>query len=524
MQGQVDHPILQRALGQTPIAAGPAGAGYKVCRPRAPCVNLDPLQRLFTAPLFPLGRQNLSLLWILEVLLLLLAVSLAARWLKRLLTGRVLLWFGLPQGRREAIATLLSLGLAALGTVVVIQGMGLDFGALAVLFGALGVGVGFGLQDLTRNLSSGLTLLMEGKLKVGDLIEFGSTTGTIREISIRSTVIRTFQGSEIVVPNSAITNGPVKNLSYASCDGRVDVAVTVAHGSDPLAVTEVLLEAALAEPSVLADPPPKVLLHGLGERGLQFELWVWTSAIHAGLSLRSSLNYAIDHGLRERGLTLAGAWQQVQLLPATHGAEPATAAKSPPPLRGELPDQPCFRGLDQRGLRELVGSGARRRVPAGAVLIRQGEEGRAFHLVLSGTVKAIHETETVSRHLFTFGAGEFFGELPLLLQVPYPTTMIAAEDTTLFVVPGGSFRALLASRPAFADTVAREVARRSDVLRSYEDCLRQRGLLDDADLGHPLQWFRERLRRVLKGPAPQASDQEIPAPGPDRPPQSRVGA
>ncbi|MCP9817185.1 cyclic nucleotide-binding domain-containing protein [Synechococcus sp. GreenBA-s] len=171
-----------------------------------------------------------------------------------------------------------------------------------------------------------------------------------------------------------------------------------------------------------------------------------------------------------------------------------------------------------------MGSGARRRVPAGAVLIRQGEEGRAFHLVLSGAVKAIHETERVSRHLFTFGAGEFFGELPLLLQVPYPTTMIAAEDTTLFVVPGGSFRALLASRPAFADTVAREVARRSDVLRSYEDCLRQRGLLDDADLGHPLQWFRERLRRVLKGPAPQPTDQEIPTPGPDRPPQSRVEA
>ena len=186
-------------------------------------MNLDQLQRLFTAPLFPLGRQNLSLLWILEVLLLLLAVSLAARWLKRLLNGRVLQWFALQQGRREAIATLVSLGIAALGYVVVIQGMGLDFGALAVLFGALGVGVGFGLQDLTRNLSSGLTLLMEGKLKVGDLIEFGSTTGTIREISIRSTVIRTFQGAEIVVPNSAITNGPVKNLSYLSCDGRVDV-------------------------------------------------------------------------------------------------------------------------------------------------------------------------------------------------------------------------------------------------------------------------------------------------------------
>ena len=476
---------------------------------------LDRLQRLFTAPLFPLGRQSLSLLWILQVLALLVLVSLAARWLRRLLARRVLFWFGLPEGRREAIATLLSMGLAALGYVVVVQGMGLDFGALAVLFGALGVGVGFGLQELTRNLSSGLTLLMEGKLKVGDLIEFDSTTGTIREISFRSTVIRTFQGSEIVVPNSAITNGPVKNLSYISSDGRVDVMVTVDHGSDPLAVTEVLLEAALDEPAALTDPPPRVMLHGLEERGLVFELWVWTSAIHNRLALRSSLNYAIEEGLRRRNLELAGARQQIQLLDSRTVPPAEASAPLPPPtptpgqrqerccLQEELPDHPWFRTMDRRRMRELVGSGARRSVPAGTVLIHQGEEGRAFHLVLSGQVEAIHATERVSHRLFTFAAGEFFGELPLLMQVPYPTTMIAPVATTLFVIPSGSFRALLAAHPEFADLVAAEVARRSDVLRSYRDCLRQRGLLDDTDLSHPLQWFRERLRRVLAGrPAP----------------------
>jgi small-conductance mechanosensitive channel/CRP-like cAMP-binding protein len=478
-------------------------------------VILDRLQRLFTAPLFPLGRQSLSLLWILQVLALLVLVSLAARWLRRLLARRVLFWFGLPEGRREAIATLLSMGLAALGYVVVVQGMGLDFGALAVLFGALGVGVGFGLQELTRNLSSGLTLLMEGKLKVGDLIEFDSTTGTIREISFRSTVIRTFQGSEIVVPNSAITNGPVKNLSYVSSDGRVDVMVTVAHGSDPLAVTEVLLEAALDEPAALTDPPPRVMLHALEERGLVFELWVWTSAIHNRLALRSSLNYAIEEGLRRRNLELAGARQQIQLLDSRTVPPAEASAPLPPPtptswqrqerccLQEELPDHPWFRTMDRRRMRELVGSGARRSVPAGTVLIHQGEEGRAFHLVLSGQVEAIHATERVSHRLFTFAAGEFFGELPLLMQVPYPTTMIAPVATTLFVIPSGSFRALLAAHPEFADLVAAEVARRSDVLRSYRDCLRQRGLLDDTDLSHPLQWFRERLRRVLAGrPAP----------------------
>ncbi|MCX5930339.1 MAG: mechanosensitive ion channel [Cyanobacteria bacterium] len=465
-------------------------------------MNLERLQRLFTVPLFPLGPQSFSLQWVLEVLLLLVAVTVAARLLKRLLTGRVLRWFSLPEGRREAVATLVSVGLAALGYVVVVQGKGLDFGALAVIFGALGVGVGFGLQELTRNLSSGLTLLMEGKLKVGDLIEFGNTSGYIREISIRSTVIRTFQGAEIVVPNSAITNAPVKNLSYRSPDGRVDVEVTVAHGSDALAVTEVLLEAALAEPSVLADPPPKVLLHGLQGQGLAFELWAWTSAIHASLSLRSSLNYAIEQGLRERQIELAGARQQVQLLTNRHVAGKDGELYKRRPLRTSLPEHPCFRSMDERRLRELVGSGARRFLPTGTVLVRQGEEGRFFHMVLSGAMDAIHETERVSRKLFTFEAGEFFGELPLLLQVPYPTTMVAAQDTTLFVVPSGSFRALLASRPEFADTVARAVARRSDVLRSYEDCLRQRGLLEDADLHNPLQWFRERMLRVLAGRSP----------------------
>ncbi len=468
-------------------------------------VTFERLEKLFTSPLLPLGRQSFSLLWILQVLLLLLAVSLAARELKRLLAGRVLLWFSLPEGRREAVATLVSLGLAALGYVVVAQGMGLDIGALAVVFGALGVGIGFGLQELTRNLTSGLTLLMEGKLKVGDQIEFGDTTGFIREISIRSTVIRTFQGAEIVVPNSSITNAPVKNLSYQSPDGRVDVAVTVAHGSDPLAVTEVLLDAALAEPTVLTDPPPKVLLHGLQGQGMAFELWAWTSAIQAGLSLRSSLNYAIEQGLRERHIELAGARQQVQLLSSRRAVEEDGAGPDWSPLRASLPDHPCFSSMDDRRLRELVGSGARRSLPAGTVLVHQGDEGRSFHLVLSGAVDAIHETDRVSRKLFTFTAGEFFGELPLLLQVPYPTSMVTSQDTTLFVVPSGSFRALLASRPDFADTVAQEVARRSDVLRSYQDCLRQRGLLDDADVHQPLQWFRERLRRVLAVRSPIAT-------------------
>lgn len=149
-----------------------------------------------------------------------------------------------------------------------------------------------------------------------------------------------------MVPNSAITDAPVKNLSYLSSDGRVDVEVTVDHGSDPLAVTEVLLEAAMAEPSVLADPPPKVLLHGL--QGLAFELWAWTSAIHASLSLRSSLNYAIEQGLRERGIELAGAHQHIQLLSSRQRAAGDGAAPTGGPCGRPCPTIPASASLLQQ--------------------------------------------------------------------------------------------------------------------------------------------------------------------------------
>ncbi len=135
-----------------------------------------------------------------------------------------------------------------------------------------------------------------------------------------------------------------------------------------------LVEAALAEPTVLTDPPPKVLLHGLQGQGMAFELWAWISAIHAGLSLRSSLNDAIEQGLRERRIELAGARQQIQLLSSRHDSAQEGDARHWRPL----PDHPWFRSMDERRMRELVGSGARRWVPAGTVLVRQGEEGQSF--------------------------------------------------------------------------------------------------------------------------------------------------
>jgi hypothetical protein len=290
-------------------------------------------------------------------------------------------------------------------------------------------------------------------------------------------------------------------------DGRVEVPVVVAHGSDVLDVTEVLLQAALDEPFVNADPSPRVVFASQGEPGLSFLLWAWTSDIQNALLIRSNLNYAIDQGLRERGVELASPRRLIELIgsasaPLEQNPDGRDPVKREPsqlrPLSDVLPALPHFQGLRGRPLRELIASGARFSLRTGDILIRQGELGHNFNIVVSGCIDAIYETDRISRRLFSFRQGEFFGELPLLLEVPYPTTMRAAEDTTLFVIPRGGFRALLKNHPEFAEILTEEVSRRQEVLDSYEESLRARGFLANQDLNNPLQWFRDQMRNLLR--------------------------
>ncbi|MFM7577276.1 MAG: mechanosensitive ion channel family protein, partial [Microcystaceae cyanobacterium] len=192
-------------------------------------------------PLFKLGQESVTLWWLIQVVGLLIIVSLFARSLKRFLKNFLLLKLKFNEGNREVISLLVSLGMGILGFILVLQAMGIQLASFAFIIGGFGIGIGFGLQELTKNLVSGLTILGEGKLKVGDLIEFNNKMGYIREISIRSTVIRTFKGSDLVVPNTELTSGSVENWNYDNCQGRIEIPITVAYESDPVLVTEMLL-------------------------------------------------------------------------------------------------------------------------------------------------------------------------------------------------------------------------------------------------------------------------------------------
>lgn len=462
---------------------------------------LQGLIKGFKAPLFNLGTQPISLFWIAEVALLLGAVFLAARLSKRILKRRLLTRFGISEGNQEVISTLLGITVGVLGGGLLLQAMGLNIESLAIVLGGVGVGVGFGLQELTKNLVSGITLLGERKLKVGDLIEFNGKMGFIQEIAIRSTVIRTLRGSELIVPNAELTNAQVENWSYTNGRGRVDIAVHVDAGYDPVWVTEILLEAAYLEASVLTEPAPKVLLQRFGEAGADFELLVWVDGIERGAAIKSALNFIIEYKLRRCGVRKP--IEQLDAVAASHppseqGHKPSNTAKPVQSLRDRLIKLPYFAGFDELQIRPIIELGRRKQLVDGEILVNQGQREHSFCIVLTGAIAAIFENRKISQRVFVFNEGDYFGELPLVLNIPYPTTMRAIGETCLFMINAEGFHFLLKHYPYLQQQVTEELLKRQESIQLCQQSLREMDLLEEDEPENPVAWLRKRLQQVFR--------------------------
>ncbi len=455
--------------------------------------------------LFKVGGENISVLWIVKAITIFLVVGLLIKIFKGLLKNRILLKLGISEGNRELIATLTSFSIGALIYTIILQSMGLNLASLAVVAGGLGVGIGFGIQDLTKNLTSGFLILIERKLKVGDLIQFNSTMGYINEISIRSTVIHTFRGSELIVPNTYLTNNLIENWNYQNCQGRIDLPVQVTYDNDPLLVTEVLLNSAFMETLVLRTPPPKVILSGFRDNALNFELLVWVERIDQALTIKSSLNFIIEYNLRQRNIKMPvlpryDSSANGSFVSETTDVQQEVLEKSlsnPPTLKDLLLQVSYFQDFNDLQLRHLIERGILRHFNSGEVLFRQGEYAAVFCIILSGAIEAIYENQKISRKLITFKTGEYFGELPLLLDIPYPTTMLAAIETTLFLIDKEGFQYLLQNYPKLAEDVAQEFAKRQDVLEEYKKMLQEMGLIDEQNLKSPIDWIRDSLSKIF---------------------------
>ncbi|MEO0853475.1 MAG: mechanosensitive ion channel domain-containing protein, partial [Cyanobacteria bacterium J06648_11] len=260
-----------------------------------------------------------------------------ARNLSLLIRDRFLRRSNLDLGTQETTATAIQYLLTLIGTIVVLPSAGIDFSSIALVAGAVGLGIGFGLQNLSNNFISGLVVLFERPIQVGDYIEIENLQGTVERISIRATAIRTQDNIYVIVPNSRFVEANVVNWSYRSPRCRIHISVGVAYQSDPEAVKDAMMAAARSNPRVLTNPEPRVWLTGFGDSALNFDLLVWTSRPQARFDLESELNLSIIAEFRRRGIEIPFPQRDIHLKSA---ADSLRAIFAPTHPNGRQPPSP----------------------------------------------------------------------------------------------------------------------------------------------------------------------------------------
>jgi small-conductance mechanosensitive channel len=212
----------------------------------------------------------------------------------------------LPLGRGlpYAISSLLHYAILLLGFLAAIGAMGVDLNRVTLLTGAFGVGVGFGLQTIVNNFVSGIILLFERPIQVGDAIQMTDLDGEVRRIGIRATTVHTWRGAEVIVPNATLISGNVTNWTLSDRTRRFELQVGVAYGSDPQRVLEVLREAAASVPGVLSQPGPVVLFQSFGDNALNFEVRAWTAHFEEWAAVHSQMAVAVNAALKAAGIEI----------------------------------------------------------------------------------------------------------------------------------------------------------------------------------------------------------------------------
>src|SRR2546425_10249510 len=251
----------------------------------------------------PLPAIRLSLVQIFLLVALLVGVFWFSSGTKRFLFTRFLAQSGLDRSLQYAIAQVVSNVVLVVGIFIVLENTGIHLAALTVFAGAVGVGVGFGLQNIASNFISGLVILAERPITIGDRVEVAGIAGQVEHIRARSTVIRTNDNIMMIVPNTKFIDSPVTNWTYGDRRVRFRIPVSVAYGRDVPTVRGALLAVAPAGPATLTEPARQVFLEQFGENSIDFKLVVWSSEMSARPSrYRSDLNFAIVGKFREAGI------------------------------------------------------------------------------------------------------------------------------------------------------------------------------------------------------------------------------
>jgi small-conductance mechanosensitive channel len=251
-------------------------------------------------PILKLGEAQITVWTIICFIVLLVLLFYLAGKMRKLLVGRVLARSRLDLGAQQAIGSITRYVVLLVGLLIILQTVGINLTTLNVVAGAVGIGIGFGLQNIASNFISGLIILFERPIKIGDRIEVGGVDGDVISVGARSTTVVTNDNIAIIVPNSKFVTENVVNWSYTDSTVRFKIPISVGYGSDVRLVEKLLLEVARENADVLDVPEPGVRFLEFGNSGLKFELRAWSrSLVHRKGKLVSGLNFAIFDKFRQ---------------------------------------------------------------------------------------------------------------------------------------------------------------------------------------------------------------------------------
>ena len=265
---------------------------------------LNTLDHFFTYPLFTINQTPITLSSLSFFAFIMCGFWMMNTLVRRFLRNQLLKHSKMPKATQYTLTRIIQYVLLFVGTVIAFQIIGIDLSGLAVIFGFLSVGIGFGLQNLTSNFIAGLMLLFEQHIQVGDRITVGDTEGDVTEINIRSTTIRSLNNVAIVVPNSEFISSTVINWSHGDPKTRLEIEVGVSYNSDLDKVMNSLLEAAKEHPLILPHPEPKSWLMSFGDSAWNMRLLAWVEDPQGRRQVQSEINCAIVKKFRKNGVEI----------------------------------------------------------------------------------------------------------------------------------------------------------------------------------------------------------------------------
>ncbi len=264
---------------------------------------------------FHVGREKISLLMVLNALLSVAVTLLVAMWLASTLEKQIMAAGRLDMSLRVVLAKVLRAGLALLGILIALPLAGIDVTVLSVFGGALGVGIGFGLQKIASNYVSGFIILLDRSIRIGDLVTVENRYGTVTSITSRYVVVKGLDGTEAIIPNEALITSTVLNHSYTNHEVRISIPIQVSYESDLKKATQIMLDAAQGQPRVLKEPEPKAYLKNFGESGIDLEMSIWINDPEEGqLNLRSDINWEIWQKFQQAGIEIPFPQRVVKLV------------------------------------------------------------------------------------------------------------------------------------------------------------------------------------------------------------------